>query len=59
VAGAGARKKARRLGIIEEQHLEEEKRQHELRSAIKPVRLLGIDVRKAAGFIAELFQTVA
>jgi hypothetical protein len=44
VAGAGARKKARRLGIIEERHVEEEKRQHALRPATKPVRLLGIDV---------------
>jgi hypothetical protein len=30
VAGAGARKKARRLGITEERHAEAEKRQHDV-----------------------------
>jgi hypothetical protein len=54
VADAGARKKARRIGIIDERHLEEEKRQHDLRPEIKPVRLLGINVRMAATADGEL-----
>ena len=48
LAGAGARAKARRLGIIEEKDREAEKREHELRPAIRPVRLLGRDIRLAA-----------
>jgi len=45
LAGAGARAKARRLGISEERDRQAEKREHELRPAIKPVHLLGRDIR--------------
>lgn len=54
LAGAGARAKARRLGITEERDREAEKRAHELRPAIRPVHLMGRDIRLLATEDGEL-----
>jgi hypothetical protein len=54
LAGAGARAKARRLGIAEERDREAEKRAHELRPASQPVHLLGRDLRVLATEHGEL-----
>jgi hypothetical protein len=54
VAGSSARAKARSIGIAEDRDHETQKREHELRPAIKPVRLLGRDVRLAATEAGEL-----
>jgi hypothetical protein len=54
VAGAGARAKARRLGIAETKDREADKRDTELRPAIKPVHLLGRDIRLLATEDGEL-----
>ena len=45
VAGSSARAKARSIGIAEDRDHDAEKHAHELRPAIKPVRLLGRDIR--------------
>ncbi len=54
LAGVGARAKARRLGIAEERDREAEKREHELRPAIRPVHLMGRDIRLLATQDGEL-----
>jgi hypothetical protein len=48
VAGSSARAKARSIGIADDKHHAAEKREHELRPAFRPVRLLGPDIRLAA-----------
>jgi len=47
-AGSSARAKARSIGIADDKDREIEKREHELRPATKPVRLLGREIRLAA-----------
>jgi hypothetical protein len=54
LAGAGARAKARSLGLAEDKDRDAEKRAAELRPAIKPVHLLGRDIRLAATESGEL-----
>lgn len=54
VAGSSARAKARSIGIADDRDREAEKREHELRPVLKPVRLLGRDVRLAATDAGEL-----
>ena len=54
LAGAGARGKARRLGIAEERDRAADKRDAELRPAIEPVRLMGRDIRLLATGDGEL-----
>jgi hypothetical protein len=54
VAGSSARAKARSIGIADDKDHTAEKREHELRPAFKPVRLLGRDIRLAATEAGEL-----
>jgi hypothetical protein len=54
VAGSSARAKARSIGIAEDRDHTAEKREHELRPALKPVRLLGHEIRLAATEAGEL-----
>jgi hypothetical protein len=48
LAGSSDRAKARRIGIAEDKDHAAEKREHELRPAFRPVRLLGRDIRPTA-----------
>ena len=54
VAGSSARAKARSIGIADDKDREAEKREHELRPAFKPVRLLGKEIRLAVTEAGEL-----
>lgn len=48
VAGSSARAKARSIGLTDDKDHDAEKREHELRPAIKPIHLLGRDIRVLA-----------